>query len=92
LKLLREPEAWLNRRSVGGKAHALNGGRDAPFMTKSTLDQLNQFSPCQPLKKYLTPVLPLAATLHHKPTPSGVDMIRRNMTRIETLKSLEKQV
>lgn len=90
------PEAWLKRRSVGGRAHTLNGGCNALFMTALILDQLNQFSPCQPPKKRRSAVLPLAATFQHKNRLAGgckrMDVISRHMTQIKTLKGLEKQV
>lgn len=80
------PEAWLKRRSLGGRAHTLNGGCNALFMTALILDQLKRRSA----------VLPLAATFQHKNRLSGcckrMDVISRHMTQIKTLKGLEKQV
>lgn len=67
MKLLREPEAWLNR-CIGRMAHTLYGGCDALFMTVLILDQLNRFSPSQLPKKHRTPGLSLAAMLHYRNT------------------------
>lgn len=90
------PEAWLKRRSVGGRAHTLNGGCNALFMIALILDQLNQFSPCQPLEKRRSAVLLFAATFQHKNRLSGgwkwMDGISRQVTQIKTLEGLEKQV
>lgn len=90
------PEAWLKRRSIGGRACTLNGGSNALFVTAFILDQLNHFSPRQPLKKSCSAVFPLAATFQHKTRLCGgwkrMDVISRHMTQIKTLKGLEKQV
>lgn len=64
LKLLRDQRPGSRGDLLEGEpAHWLEA---AMFMTALILDQLNQFSLCQPLKKQHSVVLPLAATFQHK--------------------------